>query len=184
VVSWSGMRGVLTLAAALSLPSLTDAGQPFPQRQTIIFLSYAVILVTLVGQGLTLPTVIRRLKVSEPEDVRRHAEEARAAIIRAGLDRLQQIRDRDEDIETNLAAYEAMERFYRDRLRVIVPEEKAVEDQSKEERRQTMQQIAYSLRQAEREELVRLRALGTIRDNTLREIERELDLLDVHWNHA
>lgn len=184
VVSWSGMRGVLTLAAALSLPSQIDSGQPFPQRQTVIFLSYAVILVTLVGQGLSLPTVIRRLKVAEPEGVREMAMEARAAVVRAGLERLQQIRDKDQQSEANRIAYETLERIYRDRLRALGPEPEESDEQSTEERQQTVQQIAYSLRQAEREELMRLRAAGRIRDNTLREVERELDLLDVHWNSA
>lgn len=184
VVSWSGMRGVLTLAAALSLPSLIDSGQPFPQRQTIIFLSYAVIVVTLVGQGLTLPTVIRRLRVAEPEGVRELALEARAAVVRAGLERLQQIRDNDAEPEANRTAYDMLERIYRDRLRALGPEQNESDEQSKEERQQTVQQIAHSLRQAEREELMRLRAVGRIRDNTLREVERELDLLDVHWNSA
>jgi CPA1 family monovalent cation:H+ antiporter len=184
VVSWSGMRGVLTLAAALSLPSFIAAGQPFPERQAIIFFSYAVILVTLVGQGLSLPMVIRRLKVAEPEGVRRMALEAKAAIVRAGLARLHSIRESDDELETNRAAYELMERFYRERLQDLEPEEKATEEPSQRERQQTMQQIAYSLRQAEREELMRLRAAGTIRDSTLREVERELDLLDVRWNDA
>lgn len=184
VVSWSGMRGVLTLAAALSLPSLIESGQAFPERQAIIFFSYAVILVTLLGQGLSLPALIRRLKVAEPEEVRELAVMARAAIVRAGLERLQQIRDTDEDPETNRTAYELMERFYRDRLQTLEPKQKEDQEQSKRERQQTMQQIAYSLRQAEREELMRLRAAGRIRDNTLREVERELDLLDVHWNSA
>lgn len=184
VVSWSGMRGVLTLAAALSLPSVIANGHPFPERQAIIFFSYAVILVTLLGQGLSLPTLIRRLNVAEPEDVRKMALAARAAVVHAGLERLQQIRDEDEDLEANRTGYELLERFYQDRLRGLEPEQKEEKEQSKQEQQRTMQQIAYSLRQAEREELMRLRAAGRIRDNTLREVERELDLLDVHWNGA
>jgi predicted nuclease with TOPRIM domain len=128
--------------------------------------------------------LIRWLKVAEPEEVRELAVMARAAIVRAGLERLQQIRDMDEDPETNRTAYELMERFYRDRLQTLEPKQKENQKQSQRERQQTMQQIAYSLRQAEREELMRLRAAGRIRDNTLREVERELDLLDVHWNSA
>lgn len=184
VVSWSGMRGVLTLAAALSLPSVIANGQPFPERKAIIFFSYAVILVTLLGQGLSLPALIRRLKVAEPEEVQNLAMAARAAIVRAGLERLKQIRDEDDDPDASRTAYELLERFYRDRLHVLEPESEQSEEQSKQERQRTMQQIAYSLRQAEREELMRLRAAGRIQDNTLREVERELDLLDVHWNGA
>lgn len=184
VVSWSGLRGVLTLAAALSLPAVTASGEPFPERQAVIFFSYAVILVTLVGQGLSLPAVIRWLKVAEPEGVRKLALEARAAIVRAGLERLQQLKERDEELDANRAAYDLMERLYRERLHVLAPEDKETEAESSKVREQTMQQMAYSLRQAEREELMRLRAAGRIRDNTLREVERELDLLDVHWDNA
>ncbi len=186
VVSWSGMRGVLTLAAALSLPTVTASGQPFPERQAVIFFSYAVILVTLVGQGLSLPAVIRRLNVAEPPEVRKHALEARAAIVQAGLKRLQEMRERDQDSDANRSAYDMMERSYRERLHTVAPEEEREqeEEQSTQQRQQTMQQIAYSLRQAEREELMRLRAAGRTHDYTLREVERELDLLDVHWNHA
>ncbi len=184
VVSWSGMRGVLTLAAALSLPSLTDAGHPFPHRQAIIFFAYAVILVTLLGHGLTLPAVIRKLNVCESPEVQQEAQNARAAVVRAALDRLQKLRERDEKSRNDGVAYDLMERFYRDRLRTLVPGEKSEDQRSEQRRQQNMQQIAYSLRQAEREELMRLRATGQIRENTLREVERELDLLDVHWGKA
>lgn len=184
VVSWSGMRGVLTLAAALSLPRVIADGHRFPERQAIIFFSYAVILVTLLVQGLSLPAVIRRLGVAEPDEAKNQALEAKAAIVRAGLDRLQQIRENDEDVEANRTAYDLMERVYRERLRLLDPELRSSREQSKQERRQTMQQLAWNLRQAEREELMRLRAEGRIRDRTLREVERELDLLDVRWNSA
>lgn len=66
VVGWTGMRGVVSLAAALSLPQTLPDGQPFPGRSLIQFLTFAVILTTLVGQGLTLPLVIRVLGVGTP----------------------------------------------------------------------------------------------------------------------
>jgi Na+/H+ antiporter len=184
VVSWSGMRGVLTLAAALSLPSLTDAGHPFPHRQAIIFFAYSVILVTLLGHGLTLPTVIRKLNVCESPEVQQEARRARAAVVKAALERLQQLRDRDQEGVNDGQAYELMERLYRERLRTLASEEKTGAQKSQQRRQHNMRQIAHNLRQAEREELMRLRATGQIRENTLREVERELDLLDVHWGNA
>lgn len=66
VVGWTGMRGAVSLAAALSLPRTTESGQPFPGRELIQFLTFAVIFATLVGQGLTLPLLIRVLGVSAP----------------------------------------------------------------------------------------------------------------------
>ena len=65
VVGWTGMRGVVSLAAALAIPHEAGAGRPFPDRDLIQFLTFAVIFVTLVGQGLTLPLVIRWLGVSK-----------------------------------------------------------------------------------------------------------------------
>jgi CPA1 family monovalent cation:H+ antiporter len=64
IIGWTGMRGVITLAAAMSLPLVVESGSEFPQRDTLIFLSFCVILTTLVVQGLSLPAVIRRLEIS------------------------------------------------------------------------------------------------------------------------
>jgi Na+/H+ antiporter len=69
VLAWAGMRGVVSLAAALSIPATLPGGEPFPQRGMILVITFVVILVTLVGQGLTLPWIVRRLRV---EDVDHH----------------------------------------------------------------------------------------------------------------
>ena len=76
IIGWTGMRGVVSLAAALSLPLKTQSGAPFPGRDLILFLTFAVILVTLIGQGLSLPLLIRRLGL---EDDRLAAKEECAA---------------------------------------------------------------------------------------------------------
>jgi NhaP-type Na+/H+ or K+/H+ antiporter len=68
IVAWTGMRGVLALAAAISLPTVLQNGAPFPQRNVIIFLTFCVIFATLVLQGLTLPAVIRKLGLSAGGD--------------------------------------------------------------------------------------------------------------------
>ncbi|HEX6431448.1 MAG TPA: cation:proton antiporter, partial [Niastella sp.] len=67
VIGWAGMRGVVSLAAALSIPLLINKGQPFPYRNLILFITFIVILVTLVFQGLTLPWLIRKLKPTSPD---------------------------------------------------------------------------------------------------------------------
>ena len=77
VSAWAGMRGAVSLAAALALPLETDAGAPLPGRDLILFITFALILVTVVGQGLTLPVLIRRLGVRE-DGAEEEAEEARA----------------------------------------------------------------------------------------------------------
>jgi CPA1 family monovalent cation:H+ antiporter len=78
VVWWAGMRGVATVALALAIPTVTDAGDPFPARDRILFIAFAVVLVTLVLQGLTLPALVRLLGVRpSPRD----ADEAEAALV-------------------------------------------------------------------------------------------------------
>jgi CPA1 family monovalent cation:H+ antiporter len=87
VLSWSGMRGIVSLAAALGVPLATLHGQPFPDRHLIICLTFGVILITLVGQGLTLPLVIRKLRLTERPEEDEEAL-ARFAIAQAALDRI------------------------------------------------------------------------------------------------
>ena len=89
VVGWAGMRGAVTLAAALALPLETDAGAPFPERELVIFLAYCVVLFTVVVQGLTLPALIRRLGVVDDgseEEAEEHA--ARISAAEAALEAL------------------------------------------------------------------------------------------------
>ena len=92
VSAWAGMRGAVSLAAALALPLETDAGAPLPGRELILFITFAVILVTVVGQGLSLPYLIRRLGVTE-DGAEEEAEEAQArwTASRAALDRLDEL---------------------------------------------------------------------------------------------
>ncbi|HEU5041273.1 MAG TPA: Na+/H+ antiporter [Gemmatimonadales bacterium] len=92
VLSWAGMRGVISLAVALSLPQVTAAGQPFPGRDLIVFITFAVILVTLIGQGLTLPALIRRLRVGVVASRGQDQEiAAQLRMARAALDRLESL---------------------------------------------------------------------------------------------
>src|SRR5918996_1165606 len=80
VGNWAGMRGAVSLAAALALPLQTDAGAPLPDRDLILFITFAVILATVVGQGLTLPLLIRRLGLRE-DGSEEEAEEVRARLV-------------------------------------------------------------------------------------------------------
>lgn len=67
IISWSGMRGIVSLAIALGLPKFLEDGTPFPERNSIIFISVAVVLLTLIGQGLTLPWIVKKLNLKEEE---------------------------------------------------------------------------------------------------------------------
>lgn len=114
VLIWSGMRGVVTVATALALPATLDNGDDYPAREETITIALAVVLVTLVAQGLTLPGVVRRLRVSAEEDLRDAAEAA--LIVRAGraalaeLRRIAEARDLPEGVVDVL----------RSRLRVMI----------------------------------------------------------------
>ena len=93
VIGWAGMRGVVSLAAALSLPLTLDNGQPLPERNLIIFITFVVILVTLVFQGLTLPFIIKALKIGEidpmvPEE--QQETEIRLRLTKVALEQLEQ----------------------------------------------------------------------------------------------
>ena len=88
VLGWAGMRGIVSLAAALSLPNTVAGGAPFPARDLILFVTFAVILVTLLGQGLTLPLVLRRFHIVEPEGGDAVIAKARVRIAEAALRRL------------------------------------------------------------------------------------------------
>src|SRR6185312_7358221 len=85
LIGWVGMRGVVSLAAALALPEKLEDGTAFPGRGLILFLTFAVILVTLVGQSLTLPAVVRWLRIEVPEDDWCEEAEARRQALTAAL---------------------------------------------------------------------------------------------------
>ena len=98
VVSWAGMRGIVTLAAALALPTLGADGQPYPHRDLILLCAFAVVLGTLVIQGLTLAPLISILKLKAPDPVSSEIRQARAEALRAGLEAI----DGDRSHEANL----------------------------------------------------------------------------------
>ena len=95
LISWTGMRGAVSLAAALAIPLHTDAGVDFPGRDLIIYLTFAVILATLVGQGLTMPMVIRALGLEDDGVAEREAVKARIHAADAALNRIDQLSDKE-----------------------------------------------------------------------------------------
>jgi monovalent cation/hydrogen antiporter len=91
VLGWSGMRGVVTLALALAIPLRTASGAPFPARNELVAIALAVVLVTLLGQGLTLAPLIRWLGIADPDAPAREEREARAAAELAGRERIERL---------------------------------------------------------------------------------------------
>ena len=168
-VGWSGMRGAVSLAAALAVPLSVDG------RPQIIFLTFALILVTIVGQGLSLPFIVRALGLENP---RRWSDEeavARMEAAQSALDRLDQMEDDERASEKQLMR---LRDLYRARFRMC-PAVLAGEDQEsaiREQRIADYGQLRRELIGVEREELLGLRGAGRLRDQTLRQIERDLDL--------
>jgi Na+/H+ antiporter len=172
VIGWAGMRGSVALAAALAIPLTTDAGARFPERDLLIFLAFAVIFVTLVGQGLTLGPLIRRLGVED--DGTEGAEEVRARIriAEAAIERLDEIAGdgwaREDTLERVRGLYD-----YRRRRFSATADGDGVEY---EERTGAYRRLMYELFDAQREELLAMRNAREISDEVRRRVERELDL--------
>jgi Na+/H+ antiporter len=177
VVGWTGMRGVVSLAAALAVPATLANGQPFPQRSALIFLTFAVILVTLVLQGLTLPALIRSLHLSGSERADPEEQRARRAMLTAALNRLEELRSNDE-LKDSL--YDSFAQTYRRRL-ASVDDGGDRDESSSAEDRARYHSLASQLRDVERSTVIRMRDRKEIADSVLHTLERELDLLDVRF---
>ncbi len=173
VLSWAGMRGVISLAAALALPLQMETGAPFPQRDLILFLTFSVILATLVIQGLSLPFLIRALGLEFDGSVEREEVRARIESADAALARLDELSEEEWVREDTAERVRGMYGYRRSRF---VARKMGVDEDGIEERSQSYQRLSRELLLAQRNALVRLRNEGTISDEALHRIERDLDL--------
>jgi CPA1 family monovalent cation:H+ antiporter len=173
VLAWTGMRGGISLAAALALPAVLASGQPFPGRGEIVFLTFMVILCTLVFQGLTLPVVIRRLDIQTDGSQEREANEARLVGARAGLVRLDAVAESD-GITRDL--YEPLRRHYQEEINRLCIECGDEPDPAYATRVKILDRMWGEALQAERQAVVRMRDDGTIGDDVLNLLLAELDL--------
>jgi monovalent cation/hydrogen antiporter len=174
VFAWSGMRGAVSLATALALPLETDAGDPLPGRELIVFVTFAVVLVTVVGQGLTLPALIRRLHVMA--DGREEEREELHARLEAGKAALTEL---DVMATEGWAGDEALDRarqYYEQRTRRFAARAGKIEDEGYEDASQVREQVLRRLYRAERRAVVELRNTGGISNDVMHRLERELDL--------
>jgi Na+/H+ antiporter len=166
VVGWAGLRGAVSLAAALALP----AG--FPERSLILLLTFAVILVTLVGQGLTLPAVLRRAVREGPNLDGDEGTHARQTAYQAGLDEIARARGQWEGHQPLL---DRLESGLRDRSQHLATEDPEETEERRQERIEH-EEIQRGVIAAQRAAVIELRDRREINDQTLRQIERELDL--------
>jgi monovalent cation/hydrogen antiporter len=173
VLSWAGMRGAVSLAAALALPLTLPDGSPFPAREALVIVTLTVIVFTLLGQGLTLPWLIRRLHLGIDHELHEEEASARQHLLEAATRRIDQLYpvwpghrpllDRLRDTYQHRS-----EHVERQRDASSLGEE----DQELIEHREIRRTVIDS----EREALLRLRAEGAIDDDVLRTLEQELDL--------
>ncbi len=178
VVGWAGMRGVLTLAAALSLPVVVDNGAPFPHRAGILFLAFAAILVSLTGQGLSLPWVINKLGVCASRRTLDEERWARRQLVSSALDLLDELR-KANDTDT-MAVTQMAERYYRQRLDAIRENDGDAQSTAGLQMQQYVT-LSARLRSTERSVLNHLEQEGRIGGETYRRLQRELDLLDLRF---
>jgi CPA1 family monovalent cation:H+ antiporter len=174
VVGWTGMRGVVALAAAISLPETLANGRDFPGRNLIIFLTFSVIFVTLVLQGLTLPPLIRMLglAVGHGSDAEEEGE-ARRIITSTAIAHLEEARG--QDVPDFDSVYDDIARRYSRRL-ASLSKEGTEGDAMSNRQLERYRAILGELLPLERKTAVRLRNEGRINDEVLRKIEHELDL--------
>ena len=181
VLSWAGTRGVISLAAIFTLPLTIEGGHPFPGRDLLLFCTYLVVVVTLVGQGLTFAPIAHALGVhADPADAALVRTQARAASVQAGLSRLDQIAADDAVPGPVLAALRASLDGKARRYRQVLDRLETAEDPAPAAAPGTADyEAALHARRAvidaQREELLRWRDAGHLPDASLRILEGELD---------
>jgi Na+/H+ antiporter len=179
-LSWSGTRGVISLAAIFTLPLVTDSGAPFPDRDLLLFCTFVVVIVTLVGQGLTFAPIVRALGLRANEtDQARLRNEARSASVEAALDTLEEMEAQQHD-NVHIEAIDTMRGQLRVRLtryqgRLDLLRETDSADLPVSPRYEAALHVRRVAIEAQREELLRWRDAGRLPDEGLRVLERELD---------
>ncbi|MCU0495239.1 MAG: Na+/H+ antiporter [Chloroflexaceae bacterium] len=166
IVSWAGMRGIVSLAAALALP------EEMPERNLIIFLTFCVILVTLLVQGLSLPWLIRRLGVADDGKIEREEDKARLVAAKAGLARLEELAAAEWVLADHV---DDLRGHYEERAQRFVARYQGLENGDGEASAEAFERLHRELLQAEMAAIIRLRDAGTINDEVMRRVQRELD---------
>jgi Na+/H+ antiporter len=173
VLGWSGMRGALTLAAVLAVPEIGKDGHALSGRSDVVYLAFAVILVTLVGQGLTLPVLARRFRSGADQGIPDAERRARLEVLHAGRARLE-AEARSGRLPDEVT--DALEATYAARIRRLERPDADEEVESYERVLSDERTLRQELLAAERRRLLELRDQEGLGLNVLRRIERDLDL--------
>jgi len=180
IVAWTGMRGVVSLAAALALPDTIRDGSPFSGRDLILFLTFIVILATLVLQGLSLPPLIHWLGVKDDGSMEKEEREARLEANQAALARLSEIKERDP------AKADALERLrveYEDHIRQVEGADPQSAGTPLRLFSSEYERLSHEALQVERRTIIKLRNGDVISDEVLRRIQRDIDLAEARLRH-
>jgi CPA1 family monovalent cation:H+ antiporter len=179
VIAWAGMRGVVSLAAALALPFTTASGAPFPERDLLIFLTVCVIVVTLVGQGLTLPWLLQVLRVRGDDTEDQEEAHAWEAATEAAQSRLEALA---VEWPGHLPLIDTLRAQYRHRASHFDDPGQAMGRTASSPPSDAEQEliehraIRRAVIDAERAAIIELRERGDINDDVWRRVERDLDL--------
>jgi monovalent cation/hydrogen antiporter len=185
IVAWSGMRGVVSLAAALALPLTTAGGAPFPGRNETIFLSFSVILVTLVFQGLTLPILVRALGIEDDGESHREERIARKKANQAALAYVERLAENPSQKSHNVERLSRLREEYRERLAQLeYCDELSAEPDPTLLPASHFNHLVREALQVERQTIVELRNQHQINDETLRLLQRDIDLADARLVEA
>jgi NhaP-type Na+/H+ or K+/H+ antiporter len=174
VLSWGGMRGVLSLAAAFSVPYSLANGASYVQRSMIVYLTFCVIVTSVVLQGLTMPSLIRLMAIDRTNDEEREERHARRRLLEDVLRYLnrRRVQERfDAPVMTEMLS------MYERRLRALPIEELKGEEEGSRMQRDA---LLLEILQIERESLIQLRNEAVTSDDVARTIQRDLDLLESH----
>jgi monovalent cation/hydrogen antiporter len=172
VIAWTGMRGVISLAAALALPLTTETGAPFPGRDRILFLTFCVILATLVVQGLSLPALIRALGLEDDGSQDREEVIGRIEVAQAALARIEELVEEEWVREDTAERVRGLYNYRRTRFSARFDGD----EDGIEERSAAYQRLMRELLRSQRRTLLQLRNEGRISDEVMHRIEHDLDL--------
>jgi len=184
IIAWSGMRGGVSLAAALAIPLQTDAGAAFPERDLVLFLAFSVIVATLVVQGLALPGLIRALRLEEDTQDADEELEARLEIAFAAIDRIERLADEDWPPEGTIDRVRRLYDYRRRRFSSQINGDAPADGFDYEERAELYARVMGEVIGAQRETLRQLRDDGRITDEVRREVEHDLDLEEARLDRS
>ena len=184
VVAWTGTRGVISLAAALALPLLLEDGTPFPKRHSIIFLSFVVIFVTLVVQGLSLPLLIRWLKIKPQDNTAEEEKELRLSLATNTLSYIDDELPISLDEKSQEQLREKYESLVKDLTKEVQLQKKAKHSDAKLNAAppDDLTKAKLEISKFQREILVKMHKEGEFSDAAIKRVERELDIDEMKLN--